>query len=187
MVELNMAVYTYVNLVAANSKSQLLYYQYSRMGPQEGMCATVELIIFSKLNRQTRCPSFVIIVHSGVSSVVSPQAVSICPGEQLVLTCTANQSVILKWTIAIPEGNITHSRLVPFMGSRILRSINEIFNDTVITFEFTRTSEDGLLPLTSQLQINRVNRHIHQTLIGCVPSNESDPLVAFLVYILAGK
>ena len=133
-----------------------------------------------------KCPSFV-IVYSGVSSVVSPQAVSVCPGEQLVLTCTANQRLILKWTIAIPEGNITRSRLVPYVGSKVLRSINEIFNDTIITFEFTRISEDGFLPLTSQLQINRVNRHIHRTLISCAPSNETDPLVTFLVYVLAGR
>ena len=73
------------------------------------------------------------------------------------------------------------------MGSRVLTPINELFNDTLITFEFMRTSEDGFLPLTSQLQINRVNRYIHQTLISCVSSNESDPLVAFLVYVLAGK
>ena len=130
----------------------------------------------------------ILILHSGIHSVVSPQTVSVCPGEQRVLTCIANRSFILRWTITIPVGNITHSRLVPFTGSRVLTSINETFNDTtLITFKFIRTSEAGSLPLIAQLQINGVNTHIHQTLINCIPSSDLDPLVTFLVYVLTGK
>ena len=110
--------------------------------------------------------------------------VSVCPGEQFTLTCIANQSSILRWTIILPEGNITHSRLVPFVGNSILQSISgEV---VAVTFNFTRTSESGTLPLIAKLLIDRVSTNIHGTKIHCSPSNVSDPQVTFAINVLGG-
>ena len=118
----------------------------------------------------------------------SPRDILVYPEEQLNLTCVVNHSMILKWVITIPEGNITHSRLVPFMGSRVLTSINETLNDTAsVTFSFMRASEEGTLPLISTLMIDGVHTDINGTEVYCLPSNETDPNVVFIIYVQGGR
>ena len=111
-----------------------------------------------------------------------------CPGEQLVLTCIADQSPFLNWTITIPERNITHFRLVPFKGDRVLTQINETLNNSVtVTFSFTRTSENGTLPLVSTLMVESVYTDINRTELHCLPSNETDPSVTYIIHVQGGE
>ena len=111
-----------------------------------------------------------------------------CPGEPLVLMCIGDQISILKWTIAIPEGNITHSRLVPYMGSRVLKSINETLSDNAtVTFSFRRTSEDGTLPLVVTLMIESVYTNINGTKLDCSASNETDPYATYIIHVQGGE
>ena len=128
------------------------------------------------------CSGCVGKIHAGIYSVrPSPKVVSVCPGEQLTLTCIANQSSILRWTIILHGGNVTYSRSIPFMGNSILLPISD-----AVMFNFTRTSESGTLPLITELLIGRVNTNIHGTRIHCSPSNESDPQVTFSINVLGG-
>ena len=111
--------------------------------------------------------------------------VSVCPGEQLLLTCISNQSITLRWAITIPELNVTRSRLVPNTGSRVLTPIRETLNHNVtVTFMFTRTSEDGMLPLISHLAIGKTTNHLNGTEIHCSSSNAH---ITFLVHIQGSK
>ena len=120
-------------------------------------------------------------IYAGINSQ-SVRVVSVCPGEQLPLTCISNNSVSLRWAITIPERNVTHSRLVPYTGSRVLTPIRETLNHNVtVTFRFTRTSEDGTLPLISQLVLERATNHLHGTEIHCSSSE------TFLVHVQGSK
>ena len=119
--------------------------------------------------------------YSGINSQ-SIRVVSVCPGEQLLLTCISNQSITLRWAITIQEWNITRSRLVPNTGNRVLTPIRETLTHNVtVTFMFTRTSEDGTLPLISQLVIERATNHLHGTEIHCSSSE------TFLVHAQGSK
>ena len=113
--------------------------------------------------------------------------VSVCPGEELLLTCISNQSITLRWAITIPdpERNVTRSRLVPNTGSRVLTPIRETLNhNDTVTFMFTRTSEDGMLPLISHLAIGKTTNHLNGTEIHCSSSNTH---ITFLVHIQGSK
>ena len=111
-----------------------------------------------------------------------------CPGEQLILICIADKSPFLNWTITIPEGNITHFRLVPFIGDRVLTQINEtLSNNVTVTFSFTRTSENGTLPLVSTLMIESVYTDINRTELHCLPSNETDPRATYIIHVQGGE
>ena len=114
----------------------------------------------------------------------SPRVVSICPGEQLTLTCITNQNSILRWTIILHGENITYSRSIPFMGNSILLPITD--EASAVTFNFMRTSESGTLPLIAELLIDTVNTNTNGTRIHCSPSNESDPQVTFIIHVLEG-
>ena len=120
-------------------------------------------------------------IYAGINSQ-SVRVVSVCPGEQLPLTCTSNNSASLRWSITIPERNITRSRLVPNIGSKDLTPIKETLNHSVtVTFRFTRTSEDGALPLVSQLLLERATNHLQGTEIRCSSSEN------FLLHVQGSK
>ena len=124
----------------------------------------------------------VIFIYTGINSETA-RVVSVCPGEQVVLMCIAtNRSISLRWTITIPKGSML-SRSVPYTGSRILTPINEMLNNVTVTFNFTRTSDDGTFPLTSQLALDMVTNDMHGTKIHCSPS---DPQVNYLIHIQGG-
>ena len=108
-----------------------------------------------------------------------------CPGEQLTLTCTANHSTILRWSIVLPEQNNTESRFIAFMGNSILASFS--IEGTGLIFNFTRTSEAYSLPLRSELLIDGVTVDINGTEIHCSPLNISDPNTTFIVHVLGGR
>jgi hypothetical protein len=120
-------------------------------------------------------------MHAGINSQ-SIRVVSVCPGEPLLLTCIANQSTSLRWAVTLPERNVTRSRLVPNMGNRVLTPIREMLTHNVtVTFRFTRISEDGTLPLISQLAIGKATNYLHGTEIHCSSSD------TFLVNVQGSK
>jgi hypothetical protein len=121
---------------------------------------------------------------AGINSQ-SVRVVSICPGDLLLLTCIANQSITLGWAITLPERNLTRSRLVPNTGNRVLTSIREtLSHNATVTFRFTRTSEDGTLPLVSELAVESATNNLHGTEINC---SSSDSHVNFLVHVQGSK
>ena len=122
-------------------------------------------------------------------SASSSGVVSVCPGKQLCLVCTANHSDFLKWTIFLPEGNITQSlRSIPYEGPGFIRPLNLTLNDTAdtVAFHFTRTSEKDILPLIAELLIDRVSTNLNGTNILCSPSNDSEPQITFPIHVLGG-
>ena len=121
----------------------------------------------------------------GIHSVPYPRVQSVCPGEQLTLTCTANHSTILTWTVVVllTRGNITETRSVPFMGISLSPFVNN-----GVRFNFIRTSNAGTLPLISELLIDRVNININGTEIQCSPVNdELDHQMTFIIHVKGGR
>ena len=108
-----------------------------------------------------------ISVHTGVQ--LSPSNVAlVCPGEQLSLTCQANQSSALRWTITPPEGSVTYTRDVQTIGNLLPLPV-EVAGRT-ITVYFSRQSVD---PLTSTLSINSTSTNLNRTRINCSTGDSS--------------
>ena len=120
--------------------------------------------------------------HSVSSSTSFSRVVSVCPGEQLTLTCIANHSRDLTWNIILPDGNITESRAVPFTGS----PQSSPFSVFGIRFNFKRLSTAQTLPLRSELLIDGINTNLSGTDIHCSPLNVSDPQTTFALHVLGG-
>ena len=105
---------------------------------------------------------------AGVDLMLSPSNVAlVCPGEQLALRCQTNESVILRWTITLPESNTTYTRNVPFTGDGPLPSIMHSAVDSTVVFNFSRISEPDTYPLIAELLIDNINTDLNGTEINC--------------------
>ena len=119
-----------------------------------------------------------------ILSAYSSGVVSVCPGKQLCLVCTANHSDFLEWAIALPEWNSTQTlRNIPSNGMKNQPSFN-LTPDTA--FHFNRASEEWMLPLVAELLIDRVSTNLNGTNVLCLPSNDSDPQITFPIHVLGG-
>ena len=117
----------------------------------------------------------------------SSGVVSVCPGKQLSLVCTANHSLIFEWAISLPEENIKSLRNIPYSGFN-QSLINLPLNDTAdtVAFHFNRTSEAETLPLIVELLIDRISTSLNGSNVLCSPSNDSDPQITFPIHVLGG-
>ena len=123
-----------------------------------------------------------------ILSASSSGVVSVCPGKQLSLVCTMNHSRVLKWTISLPEGNITHNlRSIPYNVPGFIKPLNLTLNDDIVAFHFTRTSEAETLPLIVELLIDRISTSLNGSNVLCSPgpSNDSE-LITFPIHVLGG-
>ena len=111
---------------------------------------------------------------------LSPSNVAlVCPGQQLSLTCQANQSSALRWTITPPEGSATYTRDVQTSGNLLSLPV-EVAGITVTVY-FSRQSVD---PLTSTLSINSTSTDLNRTRINC---STGDSSAMTIVYVTEGK
>ena len=90
----------------------------------------------------------------------------ICHGEQLELTCTSN-ATILRWILPL---QIEQGRMQTY--SRYISSTDEsqqasswVVNST--SFNVSRVSHQGMLPLMSRLLINPVTTDLNETKVNC--------------------
>ena len=133
-----------------------------------------------------------LLAYKGTTMILSASSsgvLSVCPGKQLSLVCTANHSILLKWAIFLPEGNITQSlRNIPYVGPGFIQPLNLTLNDATdtVAFHFTRTSEAETFPLIVELLIDRISTNLNGTNVLCLPSNDSDPQITFPIHVLGG-
>ena len=89
-----------------------------------------------------------------------------CPGEQLTLTCSTNNSTveILKWTISTPNVSAPFTRIVSIEGEVAIQSLT--INET--QFTFTRTSQAMSYPFVSEVVIDRIGGAMNGTEVTCM-------------------
>ena len=125
---------------------------------------------------------------TGVSSLSAVREEHVCPGDKLSVVCKANESVIIRWNVAIPGTNTTHNitRSVQIRGNDSGSIPYQTASDT-IEFHFSRVSEPNSHPLISKLLINRVNVALNDTLIVCSRVSETPETQTTIVHIMGGK
>ena len=102
---------------------------------------------------------------------------SVCPEQQLSLTCHTNQSNALRWSITIPEESTTYTRDVLITTGSIPQLPIEVAGRTV-TVHFSRQSVD---PLTSTLSINSTSTNLDGTRISCSIRDSSAMTVIHII------
>ena len=112
------------------------------------------------------------------SVVLSPSDVaSLCVGGRLVFTCTTNQSII-RWNVTTSQSGRIHTRtrlVSPTSQSTIPLLVN------MNSFNVTRNSSYGSLPLTSVLSIANVSVDLNETKVSCTGVGSSTAEASTLV------
>ena len=119
-------------------------------------------------------------MHTATGVQLSPSNVAlVCPGQQFSLTCQANQSSALRWTITPPEGSVQYTRDVSTIGN-VLPLPVEVAGE-MVTVYFSRQSAN---PLISALSINTTTFDLNGTRISCSTRNSSAMTV---IHVTEGK
>jgi hypothetical protein len=108
--------------------------------------------------------------------------VSVCPGEQVLLTCERVNGSVLFWDVSVPHmTSATTQRIVPSQGTILSPEFRIGFTE----FNITRTSES---PLISELLIKNVTTEINGSTIYCSEDgNENNaPMIAINAIIFKG-
>ena len=104
-----------------------------------------------------------VFAHDAGVQLSASNMISVCPEQQLSLTCHTNQSNALRWSITIPEESTTYTRDILITTGSIPQLPIEVAGGTV-TVHFSRQSVD---PLTSNLVINSISSDFNGTRISC--------------------
>ena len=114
----------------------------------------------------------------------------ICPGEPLTLTCRETNGTeieVLRWNIHLPSGNTTLiERNIPIVGNRPPRSFIHPTTQGITVFNFSRTSDENIHPLVTELLISGVSVGINGTEISCSKADLSDRHNT-TIYVINGK
>ena len=97
----------------------------------------------------------------------SPRAAVCRVGDHLEVVCNATESVV-DWNIAL-EG--TNDRVDSTVTSNT--QVQDILSLHSTLFIFSRTSERGMLPLISTLEISSVTSSLNGSTISCMDSSSS--------------
>ena len=89
--------------------------------------------------------------------IAESAVVSVCPGGQLNLTCSADE-MALSWIVTFPHSPVSEQRIVLTTG------VTEPLTKGQTMFQFLRTS---VLPLTSMVKIDNVNTILNGTRVKC--------------------
>ena len=116
--------------------------------------------------------------------------VSTCPGEQLLFKCVVS-ATNLKWTVTIPliENGVNFgSRIVTHTSDTIANLIIESYPPMSISFNVSRFSAFGALPLVSALAVTNVVVGLNDTEVNCSSrsSINSTSMVAAIHIINSG-
>ena len=90
---------------------------------------------------------------------------SVCPGEQLTLTCNTS-TYTHRWTLVDPNTGMMHSRLVS-VPVHVPETIPPLQVQSFY-FTFAVTSTPGTLPLISTLTVNNVTDYLNTSRISCL-------------------
>ena len=92
--------------------------------------------------------------------------VSVCPGDQLMLTCNTSTS-LHQWSIEDPNTGMMYTRFITVSSTRhFTPHLIQSF-----TFNFAVISTPGALPLISTLSVDGVTAYLNMSMIGCLESD----------------
>ena len=118
---------------------------------------------------------------NAIGEVLTPSVMtSVCPGEQLVLTCNTS-TLSHRWTIVDPNTGMMYSRLAS-VPVHALETIPPLQVQS-FTFAFAVISALGTLPLISTLTVNNVTDYLNTSRIGCQVEDGSENSTSEVVNI----
>ena len=95
--------------------------------------------------------------------------VSACPGEQLLFKCTVTNTTSLMWEVTIPllgENNVGR-RIVTYTTQMIQPITILSYPPMGISFNISRLSATGTLPIVSTLAVGNTMNGLNGTVVEC--------------------
>ena len=111
----------------------------------------------------------------------SPSAAVCRVGDQLVVMCSTNDSV-LDWEFVFAG---TNDRIDSTVTST--QQVQDVHTSHSTVFLFSRTSECGALPLVSTLEIGSVGQNLNGSTISCMESSSVIVHVAMTTIYIIGE
>ena len=109
--------------------------------------------------------------------ILSPMMVApVCHvGDPINLTCTASVEFI-SWSIVVVNAHGRDQEITAFINSRDTSQLptRRVINST--TFNFMRSSAQGVSPLMSMLSIDSVSIDLNGTVVNCM--NVANPMIS---------
>ena len=96
-------------------------------------------------------------------------ATSVCPGDQLVLTCNTSTEVH-QWTIVDPSTGRTSSRTIAVPATSRAQAITPLEVQAFV-FSFAIISAPNTVPLISTLTVNDMTDYLNRSRISCLESD----------------
>ena len=93
-------------------------------------------------------------------------ATSICPGDQLTLTCNTSTDV-QQWTIVDPNTGMSYTRIIAVPTTSNPQAITP-FEIQPFIFSFAIISTPNTSPLISSLTVNDVTNYLNTSRISCL-------------------
>ena len=124
-----------------------------------------------------------ITVYTGAVMISPfPRAVICHIGDHLEVMCSTNESNFLNWNL---EFLGTNERIERAITSN--QQVQEIVNAHSTVFVFSRTSELGILPFESTLEIISVGKTLNGSTITCMESSTAMALMANTTIDIVGE
>ena len=102
--------------------------------------------------------------------------ISICPGDQLLLTCNTSTS-LQQWSILDTNTGMLYTRFITVSSSIGQFTPHQIQS---FTFNFAVISTPGALPLISTLSVDGVTAYLNMSVIGCLESDTGNRLTTIV-------
>ena len=125
----------------------------------------------------------VYFTSAGDSSSPNHIVLTACPGEQLALNCTTNDSSVklLQWSINTTS--FQQERSISVRGE--LPIVQIVANETV--FSFTRISELSVYPFITKMVISPVYGDMNGTEVSCTAVSASEAIITAVIHVIRGK
>ena len=115
-------------------------------------------------------PEFISIYFVGRVALAPPMLITVCPGDQLVLTCNTSSGAH-QWMIEDPNIGSMYTRTIVVSSSIAevtpLKILSFIFNFAVI-------SPPSELPLISTLSVDNISVSLNATRVRCLEIDSGD-------------
>ena len=108
---------------------------------------------------------------------------SVCPGEQILLTCErlSGPHLFLYWNVSIPRLATSREIIVPSQGDIDTTALRQFNGLHATEFNVTRTSGN---PLTSRMMVNNVSTAMNGSTIYCSKDGNENGAPAVTVNIM---
>ena len=105
----------------------------------------------------------------GELSLVPPRVAPVCQaGERLELTCSTTEATFIRWSFSVVTESGSAQNIVRNINSNDLSQQTSTTTVDATFFNFTRTSNNGILPLVSTLTIDSPSSFLNETVIRCL-------------------